>query len=261
VRKLSKDAGIAGPYNSHTVNKNYTEPGGRMSTVKTYVFLFLFAFVALVPARAQQGDDAFQQGNHFFALGQYEMALTQYRIAASSLSEQRPLAQFNIGVCHHRLGRLTDAVTAYRVAIKSKGGRYAKASYALGLALNDLRDWTSAKDAFAQAVTDSNGRDAEALFQLALSLARESDHAAAAKTLQRAIQHAGKTFPGGHNNLGVILALHGRWDDALREFELAIKQSNGKMTEAVDNLKLCRTLIHSSNRTLLASLRTTKQAQ
>jgi hypothetical protein len=50
-------------------------------------------------------------------------------------------------------------------------------------------------------------------------------------------------------------------DDAFREFELAIKQSNGQMGEAADNLKLCRTLINSTNRTLLASLKTTNQTQ
>ena len=232
-----------------------------MSARKIYVFLFLFAFMALVSAQAKQDDNALQQGNHFFALGQYEMALTQYRIAASSSGEQQPIAQFNVGVCQHRLGRLPEAVRAYRDAIRSRNGYYAKASHALGIVLIDLQNWREAKQAFAQAVEASNERDAESLFQWALLLAREGDHGAAAKRLRQAIKRAGKTFPGGHNNLGVLLAMRGRLDDARREFGLALEQSKGQMSEAADNLKLCQTLINSANTTLLASLKTTQQSQ
>jgi tetratricopeptide (TPR) repeat protein len=200
LRKPSKDRPAPIPLHFLPTKQEPQNSGGNVTTFKAYVFLSLFALVALGAAQAQSDDNALAQGNRFFALGQYEMALTQYRIAAAAPNEQQPVAHFNIGVCQHRLGRLPEAVRAYREAVRLTNGQYAKAAYALGLVLLDLDNVREAKQAFAQAVEVSNGRDAEALFQLALLLARAGETEAATKRLQQAIQHAGKRFPGGHNN-------------------------------------------------------------
>ena len=68
-----------------------------------------------------------------------------------------------------------------------------------------------------------------------------------------------KHFPGGHNNLGVLLAIIGKYSEAQDEFKQALEQSKGKMPHALHNLKLCQALINSSSPSLMASLQTSSR--
>jgi Flp pilus assembly protein TadD len=75
----------------------------------------------------------------------------------------------------------------------------------------------------------------------------EEDPDAAVELFKKAIARSGEDLPGGHNNLGVMLARRGRFEEARREFELAVSKSKGQIPEAEHNLKLCRTLIKAKN--------------
>ncbi len=232
-----------------------------MSAFRKFAVVLLLGLAFMSTARADESQDAMEQGTQFFAMGNYEMAIMQYRFALSWPGAHVATAHFNIGVCQHRLGRISAAVDEYRAALKSDKNRYFKAAYALGIALEDLREWEQSKDAFALAVEISHERDAESLFQLARLLAREGERETATEYLRKAIKNAPNNFPGGHNNLGVLLALSGQYNEALNEFDLAVQQSAGKSREAQYNLQLCRNLLRAPSATLLASLQSTKQTQ
>jgi hypothetical protein len=45
-------------------------------------------------------------------------------------------------------------------------------------------------------------------------------------------------------------------DEAMREFEIALKQSRGKFVEARENLALCQRMLDSSAARLIAALKT-----
>jgi tetratricopeptide (TPR) repeat protein len=137
-----------------------------------------------------------------------------------------------------------------------RNGQYPSASYALGVALRDLRQYPQAREAFAQAVKASGGKHAEALFELALESQRAGDDRAAFDHYQQAITQSKDRIPACHNNLGVILARSGMLDEAMREFEIALKQSRGKFVEARENLALCQRMLDSSSARLIAALKT-----
>ena len=232
-----------------------------MSGLRKFVVIVALVLVFARITYADEPREAMEQGAQFFSRGNYEMAILQYRIAVQWPGDHVAMAHFNVGVCQHRLGRLGAAVDEYRAALKAKNNEYFKAAFALGLALEDLYDWARAKDAFALAVKISHARDAEALFQFARLLAHAGEYEFALKYLRQAIKFAPRNFPGGHNNLGVLLALRGQYNEALNEFDLAVQQSAGKSLEAQYNLELCRNLLHAPSSALLASLQSTKQTQ
>ena len=45
-------------------------------------------------------------------------------------------------------------------------------------------------------------------------------------------------------------------DEAMREFEVALKQSRGKFVEARENLALCQQMLDSSSARMIAALKT-----
>jgi Flp pilus assembly protein TadD len=64
---------------------------------------------------------------------------------------------------------------------------------------------------------------------------------------------SGKNAASCHNNLGIVLAMSGDYGQAEREFMVALKQSRGKLTEARQNLALCKQLYAAP--ALVAALR------
>jgi Flp pilus assembly protein TadD len=89
----------------------------------------------------------------------------------------------------------------------------------------------------------------------------EGDYVAAATSFKEAIARSKAQFPASHNNLGVSLAKLGRLSEAEREFESAVKQSDGKFDEAAHNLKLCRALLASPEKPQLGLLKTVETTE
>jgi tetratricopeptide (TPR) repeat protein len=204
---------------------------------------------------ADDAGEAIQRGNEAYGRGHYQLAIFEYQAALEVVPRPHYVtARYNIGVCYFKLGRLTDAVREYRAAIAASDGQYSKALYALGIALEDLEQWDEAVAAFTRTVELSGGRHAEALFELGLIRHRQGDFAAAAHNFRRAVAQVTGIFPAGLNNLGVALAALGRLSEAEQAFEKALSQSKGRLVEARQNLRLCRTVRSSPFREWLASL-------
>jgi tetratricopeptide (TPR) repeat protein len=213
---------------------------------------------ALVTARADGAREAIENGNNFFAHQQYEMALFHYRVALPQTSgDQVALLHHNIGACHFRLGQLAEAAREFRQALSLRAGRYPQASYSLGVTLVALNRLTEAKEAFTEAIRHSRGKHAEAQFELGLLQANDGDYRAASESFRRALKAGLRASPLIHNNLGVLLALDGNFLEALREFDQAVQKSQGRLSEAAHNLKLCRSLLDGSSRQLIAELKLT----
>ncbi len=71
----------------------------------------------------------------------------------------------------------------------------------------------------------------------------------AADLFRDAAAREGRHVPASHNNLGVVLARLGFLKEAESEFVIALKSSGGVFEDAAHNLKLCRSLMNSANRT------------
>lgn len=186
---------------------------------------------------------AIERGNRSFANADYEAALREYASVPSSAGETYAQALYNIGVSYYELWRTAEAIDYYKRAIDLRHGNYPRASYALGVAFEDQGQLVEAKAAYQQSIVESRGEYAAAHYRLGLLLAGHGDYEAAAESFRKALSHPGPHSPASHNNLGVMFARLGRLADAQREFEIALRQTDGAFDDAAHNLKLCRSLL------------------
>ncbi|MCA1557871.1 MAG: tetratricopeptide repeat protein [Acidobacteria bacterium] len=234
-----------------------------MRLKRMMMVLIAVIFCCITVAAQVSGPDAqgaIRRGNENYARGEYAAAIQEYRKIQADAGEIYAQSLYNIGVCNYELGRTADAVGMYQRAIDSRGGQYPKALYALGVALETSNRLDEAKDAYARAIAVSEGRYTEAGFavahyRLALLEGRAGDYERAAALFREAIANSRRRFPAGHNNLGVMLALAGQTAEALREFEIAVRQSTGSFDEAAYNLKLCRAQLTKEKQNAYASLK------
>ncbi len=217
-------------------------------------FVFLLAIVPSIIAQQSDRPQSFERGLQLYAQGQYDRAIAEFRESLSQFGPYYAQSLYNIGVCNYELGRKSESIGWYREAIRFKAN-YVAAFHALGVALDDLSETAQSREAFTRAVELSREKHAPSLFRLGLALQREGDLEAAAVSYKKAIRESGDRMPGCHNNLGVIEAMLGDLNAAERHFETAIRQSKGNFESAKYNLSLCREMIATSTRSLLASLR------
>lgn len=226
--------------------------------IKSVLKSLIFLLAATMPIVAQQSDrpQSFERGLQLYAQGQYDRAIAEFRESLSGFGPYYGQSLYNIGVCHYELGQRSEAVRWYREAIRAKEN-YVAAFYALGVALDDLGEMAQSREAFARAIELSRAKHAPSLFRLGLALHREGDLEAAAVSYKKAIRESGEQMPGCHNNLGVVEAMLGDLNAAEREFEIALSQSKGNFEGAKYNLSLCREMIATSSRSMIARLRVT----
>jgi tetratricopeptide (TPR) repeat protein len=198
---------------------------------------------------------AIERGNRSFAKADYESALREYRSVPRIDRDTYAQALYNIGVCYYELWRTDEAINFYRRALTEQHGRYPRASYALGVALENQNRLIEAKEAYRQSIIASEGEYGPALYRLGLLTSIEGDYEAAAACYRKAIGRVGAHVPASHNNLGVMLAHQGRLIEAGREFEIALKQTNGDFDVAAQNLKLCRSLLAAPMTAQIAALK------
>jgi tetratricopeptide (TPR) repeat protein len=225
--------------------------------------LLLVLGATLATAQTKQSEvgseakAAIERGNQSFAKADYETALREYRSVPRSARDIYAQALYNIGVCYYELWRTEEAIDFYRDALAEQHGRYPRASYALGVALENRSRLAEAKQAYLQSIVTSQGQYAPAHYRLGLLTSMEGDYEAAAASFRRAIARKGDHVPASHNNLGVVLAHQGRLTEARREFEIALKQTNGAFDDAAHNLQLCRSLLAAPATAGLATLKIT----
>ena len=223
----------------------------------SFVFIIYFVFAMTVSAQTESAQQFFKQGMQAATAQNFQTALEFYKKSeAENFPKIKTFSakiQYNIGVCYYQLNRNIEAVEAFTNAINLSGRTYQKAFYALGMAETELKNFDKAKAAFLEAVR-LNERDGEAWFDLAIVLTAEKDYENAQQAFAKAIKYNSVSKSASHNNLGVIFALTDNFQSAEEQFKLALFESDGKLIEAKNNLKLCRSRLQALNTNLLAKL-------
>ena len=230
-----------------------------MKQIFLSIFVILTALTASVSAQSFGTRQTFEKGVSLANEGKFETALADFKKSLTLAEiddadgDYRAKIHFNIGVCLYRLKQSKQAAGEFEEAIKLAKGDYEKAFYALGMARAELRNWQKAEEAFRGALR-LNKQNGEAWFDLAFVYLAKNDYDAARAAFQKSVEYKSVAAPVGHNNLGVILALNGDLNAAVKEFETALKKSNGKFTVAERNLQFCKSLGQNFNRELVAKL-------
>ena len=209
---------------------------------KNLLFATFIATSLAFTVNAQQNDNSsLKRGDAFVAQKNYKAAIAEYSKVSHRDRDSYARAIYNIGVCHYELWQTEDAISFYKRAIELRLGNYPVASYALGIALEDQQRFAEAKLAYQQAPEFG-----PAIYKLGLLEAKAGAFKRAAELFRDAASREGRHVPASHNNLGVMLARLGFMKEAEKEFEIALKTSDGVFEDAAHNLKLCRSLINST---------------
>lgn len=230
-----------------------------MKQIFTGIFVILTISVLSVAAQTTATRQAFEKGIISAKSEKFETALEDFR-KSLTLAETvrtsdnfRARIHFNLGVCLYRLRQNADAVNEFERAIKLAKDDYEKAFYALGMAHAELGNWRKAEEAFRGAIR-LNERNGEAWFDLAFVFLAQNDYDSAQTAFEKSIALGSIDAFVSHNNLGVIFAINGDLTAAVREFEIALKKSNGKFAAAARNLQFCKTFGENISRDLIAKL-------
>ncbi|HEY8562327.1 MAG TPA: tetratricopeptide repeat protein [Pyrinomonadaceae bacterium] len=230
-----------------------------MKRIFTSIFVILTISVLTVSAQSFTTQRMFEKAVGLANEGKFDAALTDFEdvLALAKIDDAaaayRAKIHFNIGVCLYRLKQNEKAVAEFEEAVKLARGDYEKAFYALGMAQAELKNWQKAEAAFRSALR-LDKQNGEAWFDLAFVYLAQKDYEAARAAFEKSVRYKSVSMPVGHNNLGVIFALGGDLTAAVREFETALKKSNGRLAIAERNLQFCKSLGQNFNRDLLAVL-------
>ncbi len=234
-----------------------------MKRIFLSIFVILTVFGLSVSAQSLGTRQTFEKGIGLANEGEFAAALVDFR-KSQTLAESeetdadfRARIHFNIGVCLYRLKENDKAVGEFEGAIKLTRGDYEKAFYALGMAQAELKNWDKSELAFRGALR-LNKRNGEAWFDLAFVYLAKNDFESARSAFQKSVEYKSVSAAIGHNNLGVIFALGGDLNSAVREFETALRKSDGNFAVAERNLQFCKSLGKNFNRELVAILEFSK---
>jgi len=230
-----------------------------MKRVFLSIFVILTAMVFSISAQSLATRQVFEKGIGLANEGKFETALGNFKKTLTFAeiedadADFRAKIHFNIGVCLYRLKQSKQAVSEFEEAIKLAKGDYEKSFYALGMAEAELKNWQAAEKAFRGAIR-LNKQNGEAWFDLAFVYLAQKNYDSAKQAFQKSVELKSVASPVGHNNLGVILAIGGDIDSAMKEFETALKKSNGKFAVAERNLQFCKSLGQNFSQDLVAKL-------
>jgi tetratricopeptide (TPR) repeat protein len=230
-----------------------------MKSIFLSIFVILTLAVLSVSAQSAAAELIFEKAVDLAKAEKFEPALADFKKSLmlaeteDAPSDFRAKIHFNIGVCLYRLKQNEKAIGEFEEAVKLAKGDYEKAFYALGMAQAELKNWQAAEQAFRGAIR-LNKRNGETWFDIAFVYLARKDYDAAKQAFQRSIELKSVASSVGHNNLGVIFAIGGDLNAAVREFETALKKSDGKFAVAERNLQFCRSLGQNFSQDLTAKL-------
>lgn len=220
-------------------------------------FVIVSAFTISISAqtfaqqRFEKGLIAAQSGNYQAALDDFKMSLS-FSENEMANNEFRARIHYNIGVCFYQLKEQSKAVAEFERAVKLNRN-HEKSFYSLGMAQYELKNWQAAERAFLEAVK-LNRRNGETWFDLAFVYLAQKDYDTAQAAFQKAVELKSVDSAIAHNNLGVIFVINGDVNSAVKEFETALRQSNGSFTVAERNLQFCKSLGQNAGQELVAKL-------
>lgn len=226
-----------------------------MKRIILSIFITVTAFVLSASAQSLQ---VFESGMKLAQKGEFQTALPKFEESLElSKSEDtsdsfRAKIHFNIGVCFYQMKEQAKSVKEFEQAILFNPN-YEKAFYSLGMAQFELKNWQSAEKAFLGAIR-LESKNGENWFDLAFVYLAQKNYESAQNAFQKSIKLKSVDASISHNNLGVIYAMNGDFDAAVREFESALKKSDGKFAVAERNLQFCKSLGQNFSADLLTKL-------
>jgi tetratricopeptide (TPR) repeat protein len=169
-------------------------------------------------------------GNSLQRAGRLEEALPHYR-ASLALYAANPELLNSLGVTLQRLGRIDEAIRYYRAALRLDPMR-AHVRFNLGLAYAE-QGLVGAAVAEWREVARRHPSHLGARIQLGITLAQLGRNAEAARELSAALALLPSLANPGQvvrarNALGSVLAMQGRLDRAIEQFELALEVDPGQ---------------------------------
>ena len=211
------------------------------------VLLLVFTFQSDLRAQSKAAKSAFENGVNAARAEKFDEALQHFQNLLANEKNSNDLPKkfraqvnYNIGVCLYRLNRPREAISFVREAVRLGDRKYRNAYYLLGMTNIELQDWQAAENAFRAAIGLQNGDDGESWFDLGRVYLREQNFIEAADAFENAVRYKSVDLATAYNNIGVIAAFGGDWTKAERQFEKALDASDGKLPEAENNLKFCR---------------------
>jgi protein O-mannosyl-transferase len=184
-------------------------------------------FEEAIAIKAQDGDAQNNLGEVLLALGKVDDA-TPHIMEALRLQPDSPAAHVNLGAILNRRGRFEEAEAQYRMALL-RNPDSAEAHCGLGACLSERKD-----------------RLAEALQELLLAVSLKPEYADAHYNLGRVLGLTGRTEEAkaqfsetiridpsnaeAHFNIGIALAAQDRLADSLEEYNAAIRINPGYLT-------------------------------
>jgi tetratricopeptide (TPR) repeat protein len=128
----------------------------------------------------------------------------------------------NLGQALEDEGRIEEAMVYYRQAIE-QNALFADAYNNLGLALEKVGEEKEAVQAY-RSVLKFDPANPDALYNLGSSLGRQGRTFEAMRHLEAAHKYLPSDGdPDVHNNMGIILAMHGRLDESIEHFIEALR--------------------------------------
>ncbi len=172
----------------------------------------------------------------------------RYLRGAVAAQPDHPMALDALGTALFSAGNVMEAGALFERALRADAG-YAKARFHLALALAVQKRWEPAVAEFRKVLAGNPG-DAGARQQLGLALREWGSECTVKGELEQAATHwrdALNFRPDDaqlHNNLGAVLARLGRFEQAVLEFEAALRL-DPNLEPARKNLKAARTQMGS----------------
>ena len=215
--------------------------------------IFIFAIIItnsiFVSAQTTSALEFFNNGLEATKKGDNEAALVHFNATHAAIERDGAADRFfatvhyDLGATLYKLRRPSEAVNHLDKALRFSKQMHPHAHFVMGLLKFDLGDLKAAQAAFRNSIALSQD-DAEAWYHLGFVHLAANDTEAARKAFAKAAKLGAVGSTESRNNLGVLLALDGKMNDAVKQFEKAAMDDPTGIAQA--NLEKCRRLMDNS---------------
>ena len=185
------------------------------------------------------GEEAFERGKEFYEQGEYLKAIECFEKALEDKNFNAPgMAWKNMGIAYWNLGKHEKSIECYEEAIEAKNfDEHSKVWYDMGIAHWNLGKYKEAIDYYEKAIGDKKF-DAlgNAWNNMGIAYENLGEHEKAIDYYEKAIKYNPEDVIA-YNNLGKVLYRLKRYDDAEKQFRMFIKkEKKPKVAEPHYNL-------------------------
>lgn len=218
---------------------------------KLVIFAAIIAVtVAIADAQNARTVERFERGVFASRRGDHDTALALFAETSAKIEREGAtdrffaMVHYNIGVSLYHLRRQEEAAAHLERALGYSNRMHARAHYVLGLVRFELGDLGAAERSLRTSIALSTD-DAEMWYDLAFVHLAAKDHSSAKKAFAKAADLNAAGAAASRNNLGVLLAMEGKWTDAVLQFERAAAAD--RTGTAAANLEKCRRYLENAS--------------